>query len=449
VTVVGTRPDHVRGERLALAGLSAAGVAMLMFAGFGPWIARTAGYGTFIPALVASGLLTIIAARLAGDVPTRAGLIVIIGLALAMRLVLVGQEPFLSTDIYRYIWDGRVQAAGINPYIYVPADPALAALRDAAIYPHINRADYAVTAYPPVAQMFFFAVTRIAENVTTTRIAMVLCEITVVLTLIDLARLLERPVTAVVAYAWHPLPIFEVASSGHVEGPMLAMLMLGVWLMVRSRDTVGAVAIALAALVKPYALLVLPALWRPWDWRVPLAVIATIVLCYLPYAGAGRGVFGFAGGYLSEEGLLNGSGIWLVALAQLLVGERAWLVPLYLLIAAGAMGWLALRVAFRAERTPRTTIQDVTLLLTAGLFFISPNYAWYLLALVPFLALGAGAPVWAFTLAAFFLYRPIVLPANELAWKTLATLPFLIAIAATLIARGRIFRSQGETAWTN
>ena len=196
-------------------------------------------------------------------------------------------------------------------------------------------------------------------------------------------------------------------------------------------------------LVKPYAVLVLPAFWRPWDWRAPLAIVAAIALCYLPYASAGRGVFGFAGGYASEEGLLSGAGIWLVALVQLFAGERSGLVPLYLALAAGVMGWLALRVAFRPERTPQSSIDDIVLLLTAGLFLMSPNYAWYVLALVPFLALGAGAPVWALTLAAFFLYRPAILPENELAWKTIATLPFLIAVATTFVARKR----KSPNAW--
>ena len=210
-----------------------------------------------------------------------------LGFALAMRLVLVGEEPLLSTDLYRYIWDGRVQAAGINPYLHVPADPALAALRDAAIYPRINRADYAVTAYPPVAQMFFFAVTRIAETVMAMRLAMVACEIVIVVVVIDLLRRLALPVTAVVAYAWHPLAIWEIANNGHAEALMVALLMLGVWLLVRAHRVAGAVAVALAALVKPYAVLVFPAFWRPWDWRVPLAIVATISLCYLPYLGAG------------------------------------------------------------------------------------------------------------------------------------------------------------------
>jgi alpha-1,6-mannosyltransferase len=443
-----TRTESVRGERLALASLSAAGVAMLVFVALGPWLIRTAGYQAFIPALAASGLLTLIAVRLAGDIPARSGLVVILGLALAMRLLLLGEQPFLSTDIYRYIWDGRVQGAGINPYIHVPADPALAALRDAAIFPHINRADYAVTAYPPVAQMFFFLVTRIAESLAAMRLAMVACEVVIVAIVIDLARMLERPVTAVVAYAWHPLAIWEIANSGHVEALMVALLMLGVWLLVRARPIAGAAVVALATLVKPYAVFALPAFWRPWDWRAPVAAIAVVILCYLPYASAGRGVLGFATAYPSEEDMLSGSGLWPVALAQLLVGESAILVPLYLALAACVMGWLALRVSFRAERTPQTTIDDIALLLTAGIFFFSPNYAWYMLALVPFLALGAGAAAWALTLGAFLLYRPLFLPYNDLLWKTLATIPFLVALVFAM--RGRVFkRSRRETAWTS
>ena len=55
---------------------------------------------------------------------------VVLLVAAALRLPLIVSPPFLSTDIYRYVWDGRVQAAGVNPYRYLPADPALASLRD-------------------------------------------------------------------------------------------------------------------------------------------------------------------------------------------------------------------------------------------------------------------------------------------------------------------------------
>jgi alpha-1,6-mannosyltransferase len=416
----------------ALAALCVAGTIMLALAATAPWIVRSFDYKIFIPLLAASGLVTIMATRLAAEVPVRTALIVVLGLALAMRLVLVVIDPMLSTDLYRYVWDGRVRAAGINPYAYVPADPALAALRDGAIYPHINRADYAVTAYPPVAQMFFLAVTRLSESVAAMRLAMVGCEVAIIAAIIALLRRLALPEATVVAYAWHPLAVFESANNGHVETLMVALMMLGVWLLVSKRKVAGAVAVALAALAKPYAVLVLPAFWRPWDWRVPLAVAAAVLACYLPYLGAGWGVFGFLSGYISEEGLSTGSGIWLVALAQALLGNVPGLTASYAVVAAGIMAWLGLRVAFGAQRSPRETIADILLLLTAGLFLMSPNYTWYFLALVPFIPLAAPpaqAPIWALTLGAFLLYRPLYLPHNELTWKTLATLPFVLAAA--------------------
>lgn len=425
-----------RHELAASSGLAALGLAMLAFVAAGPWIVRSFSYGVFVPALVASGFLTIVATRLSAAAPVRTGLIIVLGLALAMRLLLVGAEPLLSTDLYRYIWDGRVQAAGINPYLYVPADPALAALRDAAIYPHINRADYAVTAYPPLAEMFFFGMTRIGETITVMRLAMAGCEIAIIVLLIDLLRRLSLPATAVVAYAWHPLAIWEIANNGHVEALMVALMLLGVWLLIRARHIAGAAAVALAMAVKPYALFILPAFWRRFDWRVPLAVIATIALCYLPYLGAGRAVFGFLGsGYLAEEGLTSGEGMWLTLLIQTLLGKIPGLTTAYVLIAAAIMIWLGLRAASRVSPTRHEMISDIMVLLTAGLVLMSPNYAWYFLALTPFIPLGAGAPVWALTLGAFLLYRPIYIPYNDLVWKTLATLPFLVALFLALRAR--------------
>jgi alpha-1,6-mannosyltransferase len=437
---------RARRDLAAWLGLCAAGAALLMLAAAGPWIVRAHGYGVLVPALALSGLVTFAAMKLAENLPARAALIVILGLALAMRLVLVGEMPLLSTDIYRYVWDGRVQGAGINPYLLVPAAPELAPLRDAAIFPHINRADYAVTAYPPLAQVFFFVVTRLGETLTTMRLAMVGCEIVTVVLIIDLLRRLDLPVTAVVAYAWHPLAVWEIANNGHVDALMVALLMGGVWLLVRMRPLLGAIAIALAAAVKPYALVVLPAFWPSLRWRLPLAVVATIVLCYLPYLGAGRGVFGFlASGYLSEEGFASGDGIWLVALARAMFGPVPGLTAVYLTVAAAVMGCLALRTAAQPEAAPNPhrSIHDIALLLTAGLFFASPNYAWYFLALVPFLTFGTGAPVWALTLGAFLLYRPVLLPYNDLAWKTAATLPFLIALLATMLPR----RASVAGAW--
>lgn len=433
---------------LAVGGL---GLVMLAFIAAGPWIIAKYDFAVFVPAMVASGCLTIAATVLAPRVPTRAGLILILGLGALMRLVVMTSDPVLSTDIYRYVWDGRVQAAGVNPYALVPADPSLAHLRDASIYPNINRAAYAVTAYPPVAQAFFLMVTRISETLVTMRLAMVACETVVIIVMIDLLRQLRMPPTAVVAWAWHPLAIWEIAQSGHVEALMIALLMLGIWLLLRHRAIAGAVLVTLAALVKPYAIVSLPSFWRPWDWRIPAAVVATIVLCYLPYLSVGSGVLGFVtpGGYLGEEGFTDGEGFWLVALIRTGLGGGPGLTVVYLTAAASILAWFALRVAWRRDRSAETTLQDVAILLMAGMFALSPNYPWYFLAVVPFVVLGGGAPAWAMTLAAPLLYRPIVLPDNDLAWKSLAMLPFAIVVAATFVRGRRLARNRGASQLTS
>src|SRR5438876_5057436 len=108
--------------------------------------------------------------------PGHSTLIIVIVFAALFRLSILFSPPYLSDDIYRYIWDGRVQAAGINPYRYIPADPALAHLRDDAIYPRINRRNYARTIYPPIAEAVYLLTTRVSESVTWMKATMVLFE---------------------------------------------------------------------------------------------------------------------------------------------------------------------------------------------------------------------------------------------------------------------------------
>ena len=222
----------------------------------------------------------------------RSALIVILAGAVAMRLALLFVEPYLSTDIYRYIWDGRVQAAGINPYRYVPNAPELAQLRDAAIFPLINRANYALTIYPPAAQAIFLALTRLGESVLAMKLGLLAFEAAAVAALLALLRPLGSPRRAL-----PPTPGIRFPSGRSPATATwtrhVALLMAGLLLFVQGRTILAGVAATLGALIKPAALLALPVFWRPWDWRLPLAVAVTIVLAYLPYLSVGAGVLGF------------------------------------------------------------------------------------------------------------------------------------------------------------
>ena len=151
---------------------------------------------------------------------------IILACAVLMRCVLLATPPSLSTDIYRYVWDGRVQAAGINPYRYVPAAPELASLRDEAIYPHINRATAATTIYPPIAEAVFFLVNLTGAGLAGMKVAMTAFEGLAIAVLIYLLPRAGLPRERVVIYAWNPVAVWEIAGNGHVDAVAIGFMAL-------------------------------------------------------------------------------------------------------------------------------------------------------------------------------------------------------------------------------
>ncbi len=342
--------------------------------------------------------------------PRRAALVLVVTVAAALRLVLVSGEPALSNDVYRYVWDGRVQSAGINPYRHAPADPELAPLRDEEIYPHLNRVGVQ-TAYPPVAQGLFGVLYRVhPDSVAWTKLAVVLLDLAAVGLLAYLLARLRRPPAWALAYAWHPLVVFELAGSGHIEGLAVLLVLAAVAVALSRRAVATGVLLAAAALVKPYALVLAPALLRRGR-DLPAASAAgalTILLAYAPFAGAGLRALGYLPGYLREEGFTSGYRFYLLGLVD---GDPSAAVTAAYVVAAAAV-LLALAASFllRPPDSPVELASRALLLFTAVWVLTSPTYPWYALLAVALLPLARGPvllPAGAIALAAPFLYLHI------------------------------------------
>src|SRR5438132_1717203 len=213
----------------------------------------------------------------------RSTLIIVIVLAVLFRLSLLFFPPYLSDDIYRYVWDGRVQAAGINPYRYIPADAALEQLRDHEIYPRINRRDYARTIYPPMSEAVFFLTTRISETVTWMKATMVLFEALAVWALAVLLASLGLPRQRILLYAWHPLVVWEFAGSGHADSIAIAFIALALLARRRESEIGTGFTLAGATLGKAFPFVLFPAFYKRWSWKVPPVFLTTSVVGYLPY----------------------------------------------------------------------------------------------------------------------------------------------------------------------
>jgi alpha-1,6-mannosyltransferase len=403
-----------------------------------PFAFEAFGDNAFIALSIAAGLLTIVATRLIERVRPDRALWLIFGLGIMLRAYVLLFDPLLSSDIYRYVWDGRVQSAGINPYRYLPTDEALAFLRDGTIFPHINRAATAVTIYPPVAQFFFLIVTRIGETVTMMRLALLGCEAVTVTLIILLLRRMNRPVTRVIAYLWHPLPLWEIANSGHVDALMVALMLLGLWIALTGHALRGTVLVAFSVLVKPYTAPVLAGIWRPWDIKMPLVVITAVALCYLPYLSVGWGVLGFlTKGYLTEEGISAGNDLWLLSLWRLVFGEHQGDVVAYVATAALVLLFTGLSVARSPDRTIASRFADINMLLLVTLLLLSPNYPWYFLVVTPFAALCGSAPTWVVSIGALLL-------SEQLDWDF-----YIPRMVTKSVLFGSLFLAWALVAWRN
>jgi alpha-1,6-mannosyltransferase len=325
-------------------------------------------------------------------------LAVVLGTALAARLILLPSAPSLSTDAYRYVWDARVASAGLDPYAYAPTDPALARLRDSSIYPRLNHPGWR-TVYPPVAEAFFRGVYCLSpDSVRAMKWALGIAELGALAGLVLLLRALDLPAGRLVIYAWSPLLLVEVWGSGHLDALVLLTVVTAALASARQRDALAAGLLAVGALVKLYPaalLLLLPGRRRP---AVLGAFAGVLVGGSLVVADVGPWPAAAIGRYVREEyfnpGLVR-SAVNEPRLA--LLASAAWAI---IFSWRGGAGHLAARAA------P----------LVAGLIVLAPNiFPWYALWLVPFLAVTPSVPLIAFTGAvgyaySFFLAQPWVIP---------------------------------------
>jgi len=359
----------------------------------------------------------------------------VLGCAAILRLMVVCFPPFLSNDMYRYIWDGWVQAAGINPYRYIPADSHLAFLRDATVFPNINRADYAHTIYPPAAQMIFFIAAGMAKllampPVLAMKLMMLAFEGVGIWAMIQLLDLAKLPRGRILIYAWNPLPVWEFAGSGHVDAIAICFIALALLAVCRGKRGWGAAALAAAFLTKFLPVILLPALCRRWDWKFAAIFIAIIAVLYAPYLGVGKAVLGFLGGYSAQEGIDSGQGIFLLAVFGTVVALPAYASKFYLLLLALALTALGLAMVFgrpfpAAPEAAAKTIARRGLLLGCGLMAgLSPHYPWYYCwLLIPACILPWSSAIYLVTASLLLYLNPTH---TELFWPACVYGPFLL-----------------------
>jgi hypothetical protein len=361
-------------------------------------------------------------------------------LAAVWQVLFLVKPPGSDDDIHRYVWDGRVQRLGYNPYVVVPGDPSVSALHTAETST-LNHPDLP-SLYPPGAELFFRAVTAIHESVFALKVAFVICDLAIVFVLLDVLRSGGQAEHWVLAYAWHPLLAIEVAGSGHIDIVGALLLLISVAALGRRWRTVAAVAFAMAVGVKLLPIVLLPLYWK--RIRIRDSVLAAIVLglLYVPFLNHGKIPTGSLGTYLHSFRFNDP----LFALLERVVPPQL-LVGLAVLIGVVVAMWM--------RKQCEAWSSDAFVWPMAATLFCAPVvYPWYLLWLLPFLRSASTLPILIWTVSIIPAYlvwhlrdlgHPWVLPN----WAMLLEFGSVAATGLILLVRRRMQPQQADRRRTN
>lgn len=415
--------------------------------------------GTILPLVYVTGALwliftvTILTLR---TVKTRAAVVLVLVGSVAIGGAAMAGPPNTSTDSARYAWDGIVQNAGISPYDYVPADPALTELRTPWLFPTpvmtadgelgctgprimtlkeprtgdvlctaINRAQV-TTIYPPASEIYFAAI-RFATGPTPQYWPMQLAGLIISLgTTVFLLRALStrgRDPRWAALWGWCPLVATEGVTNSHVDIVGALFLLLATALVSTRRPTLGGIALGIAISVKLIPAIGAFALVKRNPVKVILGAIGIFALLYVPYVlASGIDVLGYLPGYLSEEGYTTGSRF--IMISPLAPGEWSLAVAAILILITAVLIWW--------KSDPDDPWLGQLVMIGATLLIVTPRYPWYALLLVPMIAMTGR---WEWLAVPLALTERLLIPSVDLARLTV-TLAIVLIVAITVHRAG-------------
>lgn len=225
------------------------------------------------------------------NIPTKY-IIRIIGLSIVLKIALLFMHPVGSDDYYRYIWDGKVQANGINPYKYAPSDKALINLHTLDLPRNVNYPAMK-TIYPPLGENLFYLSYLISgENFLGLKIFLFLFDILTIYGIYLILRKLKLPQKNILIYILCPLPIFQFLIDAHVDGFGLTLIVFAIYFYLDKKNILSYIFLGLSICIKPVGILLVPIFFlnvnnlteKLKTIFIPLSIC---FLLYLPYIFTG------------------------------------------------------------------------------------------------------------------------------------------------------------------
>ncbi|KAF0249769.1 MAG: hypothetical protein FD167_831 [bacterium] len=369
-------------------------------------------------------------------------LIIILSFGIVFRITLTPLTPFLSDDIYRYIWDGYIQANGINPYLYSPDSLELILFRNNNIFPFINH-PHLPTIYPPLSQIIFLLAYLISKNsFISIKITILIFDIVTALLIVKILYKLQLPLTNVAIYFLCPLPILEFFISGHIDSVGIFFLVLFIYSILSTKINLASFSLASAVLIKIMPIIFLPIILYKINKRkiglFLVTFIITLLLFYLPYLlNINEKVFGSFNTFIKDF-YFNSS---VFSLIHILTGtNKIATISCYL-----ALGVWIVIITFKCHDFMMGIFWTLT-----GLYIFSPIvHPWYLTWIVPLLVFIPSKAFFWLIMACQFSYYVLINYQEQNLWQDSAAIRLIEYVPFFALLSYDLLRLQTKKlSWT-
>ena len=182
----------------------------------------------------------------------------LIFLALLLRLSFISTTPIGSDDVYRYMWDGKIQSNGINPYLYTPIDEHLNSFHSDLLPAALNFKEMK-TIYFPLSQWLFYTGYKLSgESVWGYKLLLFLFEMLTLAAIFLLTRKMKIDLKYSLLYALCPLSIFQFGIDAHLDGFGLPILLFSLYFYLDNKKILSAIFLGLSLSIKPVGLVIIP-----------------------------------------------------------------------------------------------------------------------------------------------------------------------------------------------
>ena len=328
---------------------------------------------------------------------------------LLLRIVLIPSPIFSSNDSERYLWDGAVALAGLDPYTVAPNMPEAAELRKLWATPEEHSAY--PTLYPPGA-LFLFALSALAGPVKGVWLWKIFATVASLISLLIGYDLLKRRglLRHLPLLALSPLLILETGVGAHLDAFCVLAVVLTLSLCDREKLLLAGIIIGWSASIKFLpAIIAGPLIFYLRPKPALTLLISSLITITAIYAIA------FASGF-QALGLLpvffekwrNGAPIYNLLEYIFSPSMLLWVVAII------ALGLFALST-LKARKGHIMLALSITL--SVPLLLSPVVFPWYLTVLVPLIALRPSAALLCWVSTAPFGYIVLNKWLSEGVWE--------------------------------